>query len=187
MPSSLKYLGVGAAVYAWALIFACLALNPWFVFTHNAFSDLGGSRANYPWLYNYGLISVAFLICVYSVYLVAASISKGQAFSSALVFTAGIFLALIGVYHEGTYPHVFVSTWFFVQFDLAIASFGAASLVDGRRNWCAGYLALALAGTGVAEVVHWPSAATLEAWGIVVIDAWAVLTYFSVERQGKQT
>jgi Predicted membrane protein len=46
------------------------------------------------------------------------------------VFVAGLFLALIGIYHAGTRPHVFVSTWFFVQMDTALIAWGSFGFHD---------------------------------------------------------
>jgi hypothetical membrane protein len=50
-----------------------------------------------------------------SLYIAYESKRKLVVFSSALLFTAGIFLALIGVFPSGTRPHVFVSTRLFIQ------------------------------------------------------------------------
>ena len=90
--------------------------NPWFSFRRRALSDLGDARsATDPWMYNTGLIVVAAVLRIYSLYIAYESKRKLVVFSSALLFTAGIFLALVGVFPSGTRPHVFVSTWLFIQ------------------------------------------------------------------------
>lgn len=174
MASPLRFTGLAAAALAWAVILASIALNPWFVFTRNAFSDLGGPRANYPWVYNYGLIGVAALTFLFSAYLLSASRNKVEAVGASYVSVAAVFLALIGVFHEGTYPHVFVSLWFFVQFDLAVIAWSVGAVMAGDK---AGpfLLLLGAAAPIPAALLRWPSAATLEAYGIAVIDAFAIV------------
>jgi hypothetical membrane protein len=171
------YLGLAAAVVAWIVIGVYIITNPWFVFTRNAFSDLGGPQSTDPWLYNYGLIAVALLVFVYATHLARVGVNRVEVVSASFVMVAAIFLALIGIYHEGTYPHVFVSTWFFVQFDIAILTSGIGLLVRGLKRSAYGVLCLVLIATLVAALIPWPSAATLEAWGIGAIDVWAILVF----------
>jgi len=172
--SVLRYFGIFSAVLAWVIILACVLLNPWFVFTKNAFSDLGGASAKHPWLYNYGLVTVSVFVFLYGVYLIRAFSQKLMVVSASFVLVASIFLALIGIFHEGTYPHVFVSTWFFVQFDMAIFVSG---LAFWRTKLGKAIIALFAVSNFVALTVHWPSAATIEAWGIATIDVWALLVF----------
>lgn len=174
-----EYLGLVAAFLAWVVIGLCVAINPWFVFTRDAFSDLGGPSANHPSLYNYGLMAVAALVFLYALYLLQIASNKAEAVACSFVMVAAIFLALIGYFHEGTYPHRFVSTWFFVQFDLAILVSSIGLYLRGHRRAGLGVLLLFVVGTAVAAAVHWPSAATIEAWGIAVIDVWAITVFLT--------
>jgi len=80
--------------------------------------------ANMPWIYNYGLITTGLVIMLYSAYLVYSSRGRLEAVGSGYVFIGGIFLALIGFFPGGTRPHIFVSTYFFVQMGLAILAMG---------------------------------------------------------------
>ncbi|WP_168367229.1 DUF998 domain-containing protein [Acidianus brierleyi] len=175
----LKYSGIIAAILAWLVIFLSIFINPWFVFTRNAFSDLGGPIAKDPWLYNYGLIIVAIFTFLYGIYLVIVNEGKVEIVGSSFVMVAAIFLSLIGIYHEGTYPHVFVSTWFFIQFDIAILTYGIGLLMKIKKLGISMILLFIIA-TLVAIVVPWPSAATIEAWGISAIDVWVILSYLSI-------
>src|SRR5579875_1240852 len=102
--------------------------NPWFDFFKNAFSDLGGNRANMPWIYNYGLIVTSVFIMLFSIYLILVANNKLETISGGFFFIAGIFLALVGIYHAGTRPHVFVSTYFFVQSDFSILAWSLGIL-----------------------------------------------------------
>jgi hypothetical membrane protein len=175
----LGFFGLLAAALAWTVIAASVATNPWFVFTSDAFSDLGGPRSTDPWLYNYGLVSVAALVFVYSIQLGRVAQSKVEVVAASFVMVASIFLGMIGVYHEGTYPHVFVSTWFFVQFDLAVLASGIGLYLRGKRTMGLAVLALFVVASLGAVVVRWPSAATIEAWGIGAIDVWAIIVFFA--------
>jgi hypothetical membrane protein len=173
-PHATKYLGLAAAAGAWAVIITCWLLNPWFVFTRDAFSDFGGPGSSVPWLYNYGLITVAALVLIYGIYLVSKTGSKIEVVASSFIIVSSIFLAMIGIFHEGTYPHVFVSTWFFIQFGLAILTFGIGLTVRRRKVGIILVLLFAL-GASTAVLISWPSAATIEAWEILIIDSSVVL------------
>jgi len=179
--SFLKYSGIIAIILAWLVILVSLSINPWFVFTGNAFSDLGGPVANDPWLYNYGLIAVAIFTFIYGAYLAAINEEKMEVIGSSFVMVAAIFLALIGIFHEGTYPHIFVSTWFFIQFDIAILTYGIGLFTRMKKPGIFMIL-LFLVATLVAVMVPWPSAATIEAWGISAIDVWVIISYLSQKK-----
>ncbi len=183
----LTYTGVIAAVLAWLFIVISISVNPWFVFTRNAFSDLGGPYATDPWIYNYGLITTSVFVDLYSINLLLISRNKIEDFASAFVFIAGLFLALIGIYHAGTRPHVFVSTWFFTQMDMALITWGGVgSLIARDRRLGLFSLLLGVIAPAIALIIPWPSAATEEAYGIVVIDLWvSVITCFDVKHMIK--
>ena len=167
--------GLAAAVLAWAVIGASWAVNrDWFVFTEHAFSDLGGPGARAPWLYNYGLITVGAVVVAFSLCPYRLARDKLEVYGSALLAVAGVFLALIGVYPSGTRPHTFVSAWFFVQMDAALLALSLGAYRASRSRLAvasavAAALAFPLAGL-VEAAVGWPSAAVLEAYGVLVID-----------------
>ncbi|MFP3210739.1 MAG: DUF998 domain-containing protein [Thermocladium sp.] len=169
--------GIIAAIVAWAVILISIWINPWFIFTRNAFSDLGGPSARYPWIYNYGLILTAALVLIFSIHLIQYSRNKLETVGASFISIAALFLAMIGVFHEGTYPHVFVSTWFFAQFDLAIITWGLGSAMSGNKEgWIE--LLMGLASPIPAILIKWPSAATLEAYGIAIIDVFTIIVTY---------
>ncbi|MEB3851333.1 MAG: DUF998 domain-containing protein [Desulfurococcales archaeon] len=174
LASLIPALAVAAIALAWAVIGAAWYLNRgWFAFTRDAFSDLGGAGSCCPGVYNYGLMAVGAVIVALGAAMLAASRGRLEAAGAAYMALAGVFLALIGYYHSGTRPHVFVSTWFFVQADLALALSSAGLALRGSRLALAS-LAVALAAFPVAGLVGatvgWPSAAVLEAYGVILID-----------------
>lgn len=171
---ALTYMGVAAAALAWIVIIASISLNPWFNLLHNALSDLGNPHANYYWVYNYGLVATAIVMFTYSIYLLLVSSNKIEAMGSSFVAVASIFLALIGVFHEGTYPHAFVSQWFFTQMDLAVVTWSIGLVIDRNLNYGVPLLLLGLLAPLPALLLKWPSTATLEVYGILVIDVWAI-------------
>ncbi len=185
-------LGPLAAAAAWLVIGASWLVNAdWFVFTRDAFSDLGGSGARMPWLYNLGLIAVGVMVAVYGACQVLLHESKPGVLGGGYMILAGVFLALIGVFPSGTRPHTFVSTWFFIQIDLALILLAwATARLGGSLSRIALLLALAawpIAGI-VEAVIGWPSAATLEAYGIIVIDlAILALTLDNLKLQATTT
>ena len=168
--------GVAAVVLAWIVIGVSWYLNPWFRFLEDAFSDLGvPENTGYWWVYDYGLIFVGLVIMVYGAYTYQWARHKPEALAAGYIVLAGVFLALIGVYPGGTRPHVFVSTWFFVQMDLALIPLTYS--LWRNRGWGPAKILLALSVLAwpifiaVEAAMGWPSVAAGEAYGIIVIDA----------------
>ncbi len=195
--STCASLGLAAAIAAWAFIGAAWLLNRgWFVFTRDAFSDLGGPRSCCPWLFNYGLIATGALVVAFGACLAHAAQSKLEAIGASHIALAGVFLALIGVFPETTQPHLFVSAWFFLQMDAALLITSLAAWRETRSRAALTALLATILAYPVAGLIEmakgWPSAATLEAYGILAIDlAVACLwyTYHAAEREklGKRT
>ncbi len=170
-----RFTGLAAAVLAWIVILLSISYNPWFVFTKHAFSDLGSPTAEKPWIFNYGLIIIGVLALLYSLTLIEDAANKIENAGGAFTFIAGIFLALIGTYPSGTRPHTFVSTWFFIQSDLAIIAWGMGLLLSGLKVFGMVLTAIGILAPIAATIIEWPSIAIMEACGITLIDAWAVL------------
>ncbi|AEA13531.1 hypothetical protein TUZN_2073 [Thermoproteus uzoniensis 768-20] len=171
----LKYMGLVASAAFWLTALASISVNPWFDISRNAFSDLGGPRAAYPWIYNDGLILAAAFLGLFSVHVVSSSSNKLEAVGGAYLSISAIFLALIGIYHEGTRPHVFVSTWFFIQAFLGFLIYGLGRVLVERRRIRLSYVAIFFAALAGALIVPWPSAAALEAYEIALLTAGAAI------------
>ncbi|MGB9785959.1 MAG: DUF998 domain-containing protein [Infirmifilum uzonense] len=158
--------------------------NTWWSLIRNAFSDLGGPRATDPWIFNWTLIISGILYILYSMGVLAYSRSRLDSFSAGLLFTAGIFLALIGVYPSGTRPHTFVSTWFYIQSLLGISVLGLSFLLQRKRQTGIILLGLGVSAIPLAYLVHvtvgWPSVAILELAGAIFILAAAITHMVSV-------
>ncbi len=172
------WLGIVAALFAWIVIGTCWFINPWFVFTEHAFSDFGGPDASIPELYNYGLIVTGFLIILYGSSLIYLSHNKIEVIGGSYISLSGVFLALIGVYPSGARPHVFLSTWFFVQMYIGLIFLGLGMFLRKLR-YSTSVLSISIPSLPISIIVDviwgWPSAAVTEAYGIIIIDICVIL------------
>jgi hypothetical membrane protein len=168
------FLGIASFIITIAL---STYYNPWFSIFKNAFSDLGAPSANLPWIYNYGLIVTSIFITLYSIFIILSASNKLEVISGAFFFVAGIFLSLIGIYPAGTRPHVFVSTYFFIQSDIAILSWSLGILNKNRKIGLA-FLIIAIVSPLIGFIIEWPSVALQESFGIIIITIWAITVFF---------
>ncbi|MFQ6125861.1 MAG: DUF998 domain-containing protein [Candidatus Heimdallarchaeota archaeon] len=170
-----RFTGLIAATLFYIISLLSIHYNSWFIFTEHAFSDLGGPEAQKPGIYNWGMIALGVLILLYSFTLIQDATNKAETIGGAFIFIAGIFLALIGIYPSGTQPHSFVSSWFFTQAELAMLAWGIGLMLNDWKNFGKVILILGIFGPIGAAVIQWPSVASIEAYGIVIIDIWVVL------------
>ena len=88
---------------------------------------------------------------------------------------SGLFLALIGIYHEGTYPHDFVSIWFFILSSISYAAI-SISLMIGKFKGSGIIMAVLLVASWIAFVlIPWGSVAEDEMFGVAVIDIFVII------------
>ncbi len=168
----MRYSGILAGLIYWLFVAWSISRNPWFSFFRNALSDLGDpAKATSPWIYNYGLIVTSLFVFAFSLYLILSSENKPQTVGGAYISISALFLALIGIYHGGTRPHVFVSTYFFVQFFLGAVLYGLGSGKKVLRYGSALVFLLALFGT----FLDWPSVALIETYEIALIIVFVLL------------
>ncbi len=79
---------------------------------------------------------------------------------------------LIGIFLMETRLHTFISTWFFIQGDLAIIIWGIGIILRGLKKLGIFILVLGLISPIIEFGVDWPSATTAEAFGVIVLDIW---------------
>ncbi len=177
-------LGFLAITLAWLVILSSWMLNnSWFVFTKDAYSDFGGKESCCPGLYNYGMMIVGIIILLFSSICTYLVNQKLEAIGWSYLALAGVFLFLIGYYHSGTRPHTFVSTWFFIQADIALILV-LYSIYRRIKNplVLTALLAVILAfpiALVVDIVIGWPSAAVIETYGILIIDYGVIIALYS--------
>jgi hypothetical membrane protein len=180
------YSGFAAVFVSWFFIATSIALNPWWIghFTTGALSELGtpSEQVRYPWVYNLGLIITSFFAFIYSTSLAYLSSNKVQVVGSSFFMVSSLFLAMIGIFHGGTYPHVFVSTYFFVQADISIITWGVGLLLKDR-NPAILMLLVGLLGPVLSQLIPFTSSAEVEVFGILLIDVWVFIVHFGFYRK----
>lgn len=189
------WLGPVAAVYAWIVIFACAAVNPWWSVTSKALSYLGASTSTDPWLYNYvGMVPTGIALLVFSLYLTLESRNRSEIAGSLMFSLAGVLLVGIGIFHQGPgwYPvgtasdgqnlHDLFSGWFFLQLFLTVIFWGVGLRREGERPLGNAMFFLAFGAVAVALLIlvafRTIPGGTGEVLGILAIDLWVGLMYF---------
>lgn len=191
----LRYIEILSAIAicaAWITIALSILLNPWFRVTANALSDLGGGNPQLnghpsptdPWVYNYGLMITGLLIALMASCSIWLADRKAEITGMSFFIISGLFLALIGIYHEGTYPHDFVSIWFFIIASISYLAVGISLIMKEPRFGIPMVLFLLLSWVAYLTV-HWQSTAEDEIFGIVVIDILVIIYVISVRSRVK--
>jgi hypothetical membrane protein len=180
------YFGILAMISAAIWILTAIAINPSFDFYKGALSQLGSPGANSPWVYNVGLMFTSVLLFVFACSLLLYSKNRIESAGSSFLMISSLFLALIGIYHGGTYPHDFVSVWFFILADISIITWGLGLILDDR-NWAVYVLVIALLAPGLGFGLPWPSSAELETFGTAAIGLWAVLMILHLRKKPDNT
>jgi hypothetical membrane protein len=184
-------LGILAIIAAWITIILAISVNPWFRLTSNALSDLGGGNLinnghpspAYPEIYNYGMIITGVLIGFFSLSMIEKVQNKGEIIGFSFFIIGGLFLALIGIYHEGTYPHDFVSIWFFIISSISFFVVGIASLSKKYYRFGIALIGINLLSWIAYSVIPWQSVAEDEIFGVLVIDLLVIITLYSFSKR----
>lgn len=147
----------------------------WFNFYTGALSDFGGYSALHAYIYNYGIIITAVFLFLFSLSLVFRSRNKIETIGSAFSIVASVVLIQIGVYHEGTYPHLYVSYYYFLQQDASMILWGVGLLIRKAKFAGVFTLTISIVFLILGGTLPWPGAAMLETYGILTFGAWAFL------------
>ncbi len=165
-----RYGGAITLVVYWSFTLVAMHHNPTFSVMGGALSDLGAPNANAPWIYNYGLILSFAPFFLYSLYLIYISENKIQTAGATMILISSVFLAFIGIFHSGTSPHGFVSSYFFLQFFFGMLVF-SCGMKSALRYLGVGLFIAALIGA----FLPWPSTAILEIYEIIVIAIFVIV------------
>ncbi len=176
----------------WIVIAVSSAFNPWFGITHNALSDLGGGNLInnghpaplYPWIYNVGLMIEGVLIAILSSFFILRTRNTIEIVGSSFFIISGLFLALIGIYHEGTYPHDFVSIWFFILATISYTAIGFSIILINIKTGISLLVILVIAWILFA-IIPWGSVAENEIFGIVVIEIVVIIHIHNIIKYPK--
>ncbi len=160
----LKFFGLITLIVYWSFTIIAILQNPWFSIMHNALSDLGGNKAINPWIYNYGLIISFPFLFLFSIYILDNGKNKLQIIGGSFIMISSIFLAFIGIFHSGTGPHGFVSTYFFLQFFFGMLVWGMGAEKKEKYLCISLFLAAFL-----GAFLPWHSTGLLEVYEILII------------------
>ncbi|OYT59902.1 hypothetical protein B6U71_01875 [Euryarchaeota archaeon ex4484_178] len=175
------YSGIISPLIGFLFIGIAIYLNSsWWKLTDNAISDLGNiyhEWVNYPWVLSVGLI-IAGSGMAYFAHGLQREFSGLARYGAFILYVGMIFLALIGVFPEGTPPHWYVSWLFFLisSFGMLITGlglikknmgFGIFSIVLFILGWIlASWAIMSFEGVAIAEFI---GAGTLFIWVYVLI------------------
>lgn len=183
--------GVLAPVFTLGAIFVATLLSPQFAWTGNALSNLGGtvSTASTPatrLVFNGGLVGGGLIGLGFGYSLFRAARNHVERIGIGVFGLVLIALALIGVFPEGTEPHVPVAVAFYTLLSVGLWLYGAGNVVAGDRSRgvvtvAAGVLNSTVWGVWVAtgEMIR-PGLALPEIVGALLFAGWAVATAVDV-------
>ena len=171
-------LGGMSILFAWFTILLAIYLNPWFHVNVNALSDLGGKSINssghpypnYPFVYNGGLMITGLLIGLFSLTAIERSVSRAEIIGFSFLIITGFFLALVGVFHEGTYPHVFLAEWFFLLGKISFLIIGISLMLQKFHLPGATMFIFDIIAWIVEALIKFKSVAENEIYSVLVLD-----------------
>ena len=173
-----EILGVLVIFLPWVFITIAIHLNPWFQVNVNALSDLGGNAyesgrhqdPNFPGVYNDGLILTGLVIGLFSISSAWNSRSRSEIIGLSFFILDGLFLSLVGVYHEGTAPHVFLAEWFFLIGKVTFFILGFSLILQRAFSYAAALLMLDAFAWLLESRITFISVAEYEIYNVIVMD-----------------
>ncbi|MBC7091515.1 MAG: DUF998 domain-containing protein [Nitrososphaeria archaeon] len=177
----LKYSGLLAIIAFVSSVIVSATFNPWFSVFDNAFSELGGSKANVPYIFNYGLIFFGLFMLLFSIYAIIISSNKVETVSGSFMNIASFYFMLIGVFPYDFNPpwaHVFVALSSFLIAYLSVILWGVGSLLAGKKRLGIIILMLSILSPFSVGFLSLYSAALVESYGILVLAVWIILLTF---------
>ena len=135
MRKSQLWAGLVAPLIAYSGILTAIYLNrSWWRLTDNAISDLGKVGLPHNWLLNVPLVITALLSIYYALGLRDIARNSVEKAGIWILIAGFVFLALIGLFPEGTSPHYSVSWGFFLMAGFGVLIAGAGMGLSGDRG-----------------------------------------------------
>jgi hypothetical membrane protein len=178
---ALRYSGLLAIAAFASSVIVSATFNPWFSVFDNAFSDLGGSTANMPYIFNYGLIFFGLFMLLFSIYAIIISSNKVETVSGSLMIVASLYFMLIGVFpYDSNLPwaHVFAALSSFLIAYLSVIIWGVGALLAGKKRLGLIIILLSILSPFAVGFLSLYSAALVESYGILVLAVWIILLTF---------
>ncbi len=82
----------------------------------------------------------------------------------------GLFLSLVGVYHEGTAPHVFLAEWFFLTGKVTLFILGFSLILHRAFSYAAALLMLDAFAWLLESRITFISVAEYEIYNVFIMD-----------------
>ncbi len=152
-----------------------------FEFAGNALSDMGRVGLEKNYIFNTGLILAGICGTLFSIGLYR-EVKQYEKISALVLALASMFLVCIGVFPEGTDPHVFFSVGFYFLGFIAIVLFGIF-IFRRKRNIGIFSVGDAFLGLVLALVPQWDGVAISETIGAFFICLWMVVIAFTLWRE----
>jgi len=180
--------GILAPVVALTGIGVAIFINrSWWTLTGNAISDLGRVGLPHNWVLNTAFVISALLGIYYAVGLLGESRNRIEK-AGICIFAVGLgFLAMIGIFPEGTGPHYYVSWAFFITASIGFLITGVGFWAAGERNAFLFTSALFVTGWCLALWAHghFKGVAVAEFIGAFTISLWYYATMLNlIKRDG---
>ncbi|MEM3872454.1 MAG: DUF998 domain-containing protein [Nitrososphaeria archaeon] len=186
----IRYSGILAIVVFVSSVIISASFNPWFSILDNAFSELGGSKASMPYIFNYGLIIFGFFMLLFSIYAIYISNNKIETVSGSFMVIASFYFMMIGIFPYDFNPmwvHVFVSLSSFLIGCLSVIVCGVGLIVGGRKIMGLILLLISLFSPFAVDFFSLYSAALVESYGIFVLTVWILLLTFFYTKKAINT
>ncbi len=170
------FFGILAPIFGLMLVGMSIWLSPWFSWTGNALSDLGGTDGFEAVVFNCGLAMTSALMMMFSVGLL--EMTKGDTVGQVgggVNLLASVLLLAIGLVNITMEPwHTYVSVAFFVALPLSAIIIGYFCFRKGMRfytllGWGTAVLAM------VIWFLPWSAVAIPEALSVSYLAVWQML------------
>jgi hypothetical membrane protein len=166
------FFGIVAPLFGLLIIGMSIWLSPWFSWTGNALSDLGGTDGFEAIVFNSGLAMIAALMMMFSTGLF--EMTKGNIIGqigSGVHLLSSLLLLAIGLVNISIEPwHLYVSVGFFIAFPLSAVIIGYFCFRKKMR-----FYTLLAWGTAVLAAVIW-----FLPWGAIAIPEALSVSYLGV-------
>jgi hypothetical membrane protein len=179
------FFGIVTPLFGLIIIGMSIWLAPWFSWTGNALSDLGGAEGFVAIVFNSGLAMTAALMMMFSTGLF--EMTKGDIIGqigSGVHLLSALLLLAIGLVNITIEPwHLYVSVSFFIAFPMSALIIGYFCLRKQMRfytllGWGTAILA------GVIWLLPWGAAAIPEALSVSYMSIWQIiLAYWMYTRK----
>ncbi len=171
-----KTLGLISMGIFWIFTIVAVFMNPWFDISHHTLSKLGKpGMANSPWMFSSGaIIGGAFMIW-YGIEISRKNDYRLGILGGGYVILSGVFMALVGVFPDGTKPHDFIALSTFLLFYTGFMLLGLGS----RRVFLkCSTISVFIAAIAGLVCPCWRSLGYLEIYGISLVILDMIVYYF---------